>query len=211
MGRAHEIWGASAASRGQGTTIGRCRPRLLALPLSVVALALAPTTVAPAHAEGLEEPGCQPWICRPSTAGVATVEGVVVRSSSSTRNFEPSRGGFAYRSVQFNRESNGSYAEERLGPLRSVKLTPTEQNKEKVDTFKFSLPACSPANRVFGCMGGEYEGYVTYNGQECSEKIYFFMTVGEVNELPSTLLECAPPKPDPKPQQKQRKRTKRGR
>lgn len=194
MGRAHRTRGAVAASSRQGATADRLR--LLALPLSAVALALA--FAAPAHAEG-----CQPWICRPSTAGVATVAGAVEKSKEVAGGFVTAQAGFAYRAVQFNREPNGDYGEERLGPLRTVKLTASA-------FFKLSLPACSPADRIFGCVGGEYEGYPTYSGRECGKKFYFYMTVGEVNELPPTLLECTP-KPDPKPQQKQRKRAKRHR
>lgn len=198
MGRAHRIRGAVAASSHQEATADRLR--LLALPLSVAAFAFA--LVAPAHAEGLEEPGCQPWICRPSTAGVATVAGTVKASSEVTGAFALAQARFVYRAVQFNREPSGNYGEERLGPLRTVKLT--------AGAFKLSLPACSPANRIFGCVGGEYEGYSTYSGQECGKKFYFYMTVGEVNELPPTLLECTP-KPDPKPQRKQRKHARRHR
>jgi hypothetical protein len=182
-----------AMRKTRGSVVACAHPgtALLALPLSVMALAFAPA--APARAAELEEPSCQPWICRPSTAGVATVEGTV----TSTRNLSPAA--FAYRPVQFNREANGSYDEERFGPLRSAKLkveqTPTGTFE---GTFKLSLPACSAASRVFGCLGGEYEGYATYNGQMCSATVYIYMTVEELNQLPSTLLECVPPKPKQK-------------
>ncbi len=187
--------------RKQGGSIVACaRPGtiLLALPLSIVALMLA--LAAPARAAGPEEPSCQPWICRPSTAGTATVEGTV----TSISNLSPAA--FAYRPVQFNREANGSYGEERLGPLRSAKLKVKQTSTGTFEgTFKLSLPACSAASRVFGCLGGEYEGYVTYNGQVCSGTVYIYMTVEELNQLPTT--ECVPP-PKPKPKKGKGKQAK---
>lgn len=183
------------ASRQRGPAGARTRPgapalprrgrRHLLIPLAIaVALAFA---AAPALAEGLEEPGCAPWICRPATAGAATVEGTITFSAE---QFELSQARFAYRTVQFGRETDGAYGEERMSAPRYAKLTP----HGKAGSFKLSIPACSQASRIYGCVGGEYEGYATYAGQVCSEQTYFLMTVGEPSQLSPSTLTCTPRK-----------------
>lgn len=154
----------------------------------MVLLSLISTS--PAAAEGLEEPGCRAWICRPSTAGQAAVEGVVEPNEASSARFSISDARFVYRTVDFSREADGAYAAPRYGPLHSVRLHP----KGEAGQFNLALPACSPDARIYGCVGGEYEGYATYEGKPCSESLYFFMVVGEANMLSSTSLACTPPK-----------------
>jgi hypothetical protein len=185
--------------------INRRWPPLL-LATSLLAAALSLILAAPTHAEGLEEPGCRPWVCRPSTAGIAVLEGVIERSPNAITNFEPSHARFVYRTAEHRREADGTYSAPRFGTSHVVKLTEaTNASGESTGTFKISLPACNPTARVFGCMGGEYEGYATYNGTPCSEyNVYVMMTVGEVNQIPANSLACIPPKPS---KHKHKKRT----
>jgi hypothetical protein len=171
------------------------------LTTALLTAALSLIFAAPTQAEGLEEPGCRPWVCRPSTAGTAQLEGVVGISPNATTKFEPSHARFVYRTAEYRREADGTYGEPRFGALHVVKLT-------EPGAFKVSLPACSPTARVFGCVGGEYEGYATYNGTVCSEyNVHILMTVGEVNQIPASSLACTPPKPS-KPKHKKGKQAK---
>jgi len=188
---------AGAISRGR---------QLLATSLLAALLSLAPAS--PTHAEGLE-PGCRPWVCRPSTAGTAVLEGIVERSPNATIEFEPSHARFVYRTAEHSREADGTYSAPRFGTAHVVKLIgATNPSGESTGKFKISLPACSPTARVFGCIGGEYEGYITYNGTPCSEyNVYVMMTVGEVNQIPANSLACIPPTPS-KPKHKKRTQTK---
>lgn len=174
---------------------------LLAATLSLV---LAP----PTHAEGLEEPGCQPWICRPSTAGTAVLEGRIGPPEPNV-HIDPADARFVYRTVDYSREADGAFGEPRFGTPHVVKLTATTIESVTYGAFKVMLPACSPAARVFGCVGGEYEGYATYNGTVCSEyNVYILMTAGEVNQIPASSLACTPPKKPSKPKHKKGKQAK---
>lgn len=193
-----------AAATAAGA-INRGWLQLLAAALFAAALSLV--LAPPTHAEGLEEPGCQPWICRPSTAGTAVLEGRIGPPEPNV-HIDPAKARFVYRTVDYSREADGTYAEPRFGTPHVVKLTEAEEGGETYGKFKVTLPACSPAARVFGCVGGEYEGYATYNGALCSEyNVYILMTVGEVNQVPKSSLACTPPKPS-KPKHKKGKQAK---
>ncbi len=177
------------------------RGRLQLLATALLAATLSLVLAAPTHAEGLEEPGCRPWVCRPSTAGAAVLEGVVGRSPNAATQFESSHARLVYRTAEYSREADGTYGAPRFGTPHVVKLTES-------GAFKLSLPACSPTARVFGCVGGEYEAYATYNGTPCNEyNVYVLMTVGEVNQVPASSLACTPPKPS-KPKHKKGKHKK---
>lgn len=173
---------------------------LAALLVALLALALG---ASPALAAGPEEPECQPWICRPPTAGLAPIEGRVIGVLSEGRPFHAADARFMYRTAEMNREASGAYANESkplLGPWHSLKLGSN-------GTFKVSVPACSANEvvRTFGCVGGEYEAYPTYEGQTCGEGVGLYMTVGETNTVE---LMCTPPKPMPTKQSVKHKKGK---